>query len=98
MDTLVTNYRQVSEVTTARLGDIKRDLDSRPERDQAEISMAADRATRDEDDLKSSLERTRKNKLSALQHKTHHHRPPSAVEPLLGDHATLGMNTHRTAR
>ena len=38
--------------------------------------MAADRSTRDEDDLKSSLERTRKSKLSALQHNTHHHRPP----------------------
>ena len=75
VDTLVTHYRQVSEATTARLGDIKRDLDSRPERDQAEISMAADRATSDEDDLKSSLERIRQNKLSALQHKTHHQRP-----------------------
>ena len=37
--------------------------------------MAADRSTRDEDDLKSSLERTRKSKLSALQHNTDHHRP-----------------------
>ena len=41
--------------------------------------MATDRSTRDEDDLKSSLERTRRSKLSALHHThhthTHHHLP-----------------------
>ena len=58
---------------------------SRPERDQTEISMAADRSTHDEDDLKSSLQRTRKSKLSALQHNTHHHRHPvSSGTPAMG--------------
>ena len=74
VDTLVTHYHQVSESTTATLGDIERDLSSRPERD--EISRAADRSIRDEDDLRSYLKRTRRGKLSALHRIHHHHRPP----------------------
>ena len=85
VDTLVAHYRQVSKSTMAKLGDIERDLESTPEEEQSEISIAADRSTRNEDDLKSSLERTRRSKLSTL-HNTHHHRPPvsSGAPPAMG--------------
>ena len=50
VDTLVAHYRQVSESTKAKLGDIERDLESRREEEQSDFSMAADRSTRAEED------------------------------------------------
>ena len=89
VDTLVTHYHQVSESTTARLGDLERELVSRPAREQDEISLAADKTVRDEDDLKSSLERTRKSKLSAL-HRAHHRPPRQQWNPRQGTASSEG--------
>ena len=60
LDALSTCYKQVTETTSARLIDIERNLIIRPDTNREWFTAASiSQAEREEDQLRSSLERTR---------------------------------------
>ena len=66
VDALMVHYRKVTESTSARLTEIEGNLSNRSLDEREEITVAQSQAEREEDVLRSSLERTRSWKWSKL--------------------------------
>ena len=60
--TLETHYQELTETTTSELVEIEQNLQSSSNADKEKIELANTRAEREEDKLRTSLERTRKSK------------------------------------
>ena len=67
LETLISHYDGLIDATTWELQSIKTDLQARSGREQEEEVSSIQRAEQSEDDLRSSLERTRNEKLRKLK-------------------------------